>query len=196
MDRMKTDFEMKAQSRHGARGRSGSTLIEFVLAGSFIFVPLLVGAVAVGMSMIRSIQVTGLNRDAGHLFSSGVDFSQTVNQNLLVKIAGDLNITPTGGDGVVILSEIVGTGPNQATITTRQVIGNASLRASSYGTPDTINSSGNVTADSSAVAVNFTPAVIPMVSGQIAYVAETYFSTTDYNLGGMMPNGIYVWTVF
>jgi hypothetical protein len=187
---------MKVRTRHDAGGRRGSTLIEFVLAGSFIFVPLVVGTVSIGMSMVRSIQVTALNRDVGHLFASGVDFSQTVNQNLLVNIAGDLNITAAGGNGVVILSEIDGTGVNQAVISRRLVIGNTSLRASSYGTPDTIDSGGNVTADASATAVNFTPAVIPMVSGQIAYVAETYFSTSDYNLGGMMPNGIYVWTVF
>jgi hypothetical protein len=187
---------MKVRTKHNAGKERGSTLIEFVLAGSFIFVPLLVGSVAVGMSMIRSIQVTALNRDAGHLFASGVDFSQTANQNLLINIAGDLNITAAGGNGVVILSEIDGTGADQAVIARRLVIGNSSLRASSYGTPDTVDSSGNVTADASATAVNFTPAVIPMVSGQIAYVAETYFSTTDYNLGGMMPNGIYVWTVF
>jgi hypothetical protein len=188
---------MRAQIGHNANSKRGSTLIEFVLAGSFIFMPLLVGTASIGMSIIRSIQVTALNRDAGHLFAGGVDFSQTVNQNLLVKIAGDLSITPGGGNGVVILSEIDGTGVNQAVVSRRLVIGNASLRASSYGTPDGIDASGNVTStDGSATAVNFTPAVLPMVEGQIAYVAETYFSTSDYNLGGMMPNGIYVWTVF
>jgi hypothetical protein len=187
---------MKAGNAHVARGKRGSTLIEFVLAGSFIFLPLLVGTVAVGMAMIRSIQVTALNRDAGHMFSQGIDFSQTANQNLLVKVAGDLNITPAGGDGVVILSEIVATGTNQAVIAQRLVVGNASLRASNYGTPDMIDSGGNVTPDASATATNFTPAVMPMVQGQVAYVAETYFITSDISLAGLLPNGIYVWTVF
>jgi hypothetical protein len=148
------------------------------------------------MAMIRSIQVTALNRDAGHMFSQGIDFSQAANQNLLVKIAGDLNITPTGGDGVVILSEIVATGTNQAVIAQRLVIGNASLHLSNYGTPDMIDAGGNVTPDASATATNFTPAVISMVAGQVAYVAETYFSTSDVSLGGLLPNGIYVWAVF
>lgn len=183
-------------ARDKTRNRRGSTLIEFVLAGSFIFVPLLVGTVSVGMAMMRSIQVTALNRDAGHMFSQGVDFSQGANQNLLVKIAGDLNITATGGDGVVILSEIVATGTNQAVIAQRLVVGNASLRASNYGTPDMVDSGGNVTADASATATNFTPAVMPMVQGQIAYVAETYFSTSDVSLAGLLPNGIYIWAVF
>jgi hypothetical protein len=185
-----------SHAAHTARCRRGGTLIEFVLAGSFIFVPLLVGTMAVGMAMIRSIQVTALNRDAGHMFSLGLDFSQAANQNLLVKIAGDLNITPTGGDGVVILSEIVGTGTNQAVIAQRLVVGNSSLRASNYGTPDMIDSGGNVTPDASATATNFTPAVMSMVAGQVAYVAETYFSTSDVSLGGLLPNGIYVWAVF
>jgi hypothetical protein len=188
---------MKVETAHTARGRRGSTLIEFVLAGSFVFLPLLVGTVAVGMAMIRSIQVNALNRDAGHMFSQGIDFSQAANQNLLVKIAGDLNITPTGGDGVVILSEIVGgPGVNQAVIAQRLVVGNASLRASNYGTPDTIDSGGNVTSDPSATAINFTPAVMSMAPGQIAYVAETYFETSDVSLAGLLPHGIYVTAVF
>ncbi len=194
---MKVDMKVEtARTAHTASCRRGSTLIEFVLAGSFIFMPLLVGTVSIGMSMIRSIQVTALNRDVGHLFASGVDFSQAANQNLLVKIAGDLNITPAGGDGVVILSEIVATGANQAVIAQRLVVGNASLRASSYGTPDMIDAGGNVTPDASATATNFTPAVMPMVQGQVAYVAETYFSTSDVSLAGLLPHGIYVWAVF
>jgi hypothetical protein len=188
---------MKVETAHTARTascRRGSTLIEFVLAGSFIFVPLLVGTMAVGMAMIRSIQVTALNRDAGHMFSQGIDFSQAANQNLLNNISGDLNLT--GGNGVVILSEIVATGTNQAVIAQRLVVGNASLHASNYGNPDMIDSGGNVTPDASATATNFTPAVMSMVQGQIAFVAETYFSTSDVSLGGLLPNGIYVWAVF
>jgi hypothetical protein len=195
---------MRAATKDRTKGKRGSTLIEFALAGSFIFVPLLVGTVAVGMSMVRSFEATALNRDAGHLFASGVDFSQTANQNLLVNIAGDLGtnpgFTPTGGNGVVILSEIVGTGVNQAVIAKQLVIGNASLRASSFGTPNPslMNSDGSVsnTSDPSANADAFTPAIMQMAQGQIAYVAETYFSTSDYNLAGLLPNGIHVWAVF
>jgi hypothetical protein len=182
------------------RPRRGSTLVEFALAGSFIFVPLLVGTVAVGMSMVRSIEVTALNRDAGHMFSSGVDFSQAANQNLLVKIAGTLDITAAGGNGVVILSEIAGTGNNNAVFEMRQIVGNASLRASNFGTPASavLDAGGNVTdtSDPSANANAFTSSVMSLANGQIAYVAETYFSTSDYNLGGLLPNGIYVWAVF
>lgn len=180
--------------------RRGSTLIEFAFAGSFVFVPLLVGTVAVGMSMVRSIEVTALNRDAGHMFASGVDFSQSANQNLLVKIAGTLDITTSGGNGVVILSEITGTGNNHAVFEMRQVVGNASLHASKFGTPGSgiLDAGGNVTDTSnpSANADAFTSAVMSLANGQIAYVAETYFSTSDYNLGGLLPNGIYVWAVF
>jgi hypothetical protein len=188
---------MKVETAHTARtarSRRGSTLIEFVLAGSFILVPLLVGTMAIGMAMIRSIQVTALNRDAGHMFSQGIDFSQPANQNLLNNISGDLNLTG-GSNGVVILSEIVGTGTNTAVIAQRLKIGNAA-RASNFGSPDMIDGGGNVTPDASATATNFTPAVMPMVAGQVAYVAETYFSTSDLSLGGLLPNGIYVWAVF
>jgi hypothetical protein len=190
-------IETACTTRGRTLGRSGSTLIEFVLAGSFIFVPLLVGTVTVGMSVLEAIEVTALNRDAGHMFAQGVDFSQGANQNLLVKIAGNLNISPTGGDGVVILSEIDGTGTNTGVIARRFVIGDATLRASSFGTPDMIDSGGTVTSDASATATNFTPAVMPMVNGQVAYVAETYFNTSAYDWVGLLRGtGIYVRAVF
>jgi len=196
----KRNMKKEKVTGRGKQPRRGSTLVEFALAGSFIFVPLLVGTVAVGMSMVRSIEVTALNRDVGHMFASGVDFSQAANQNLLVRIAGTLDITASGGNGVVILSEIAGTGNNNAVFEMRQIVGNASLRASNFGTPGSgiLDAGGNVTdtSDPSANANAFTSSVMPLANGQIAYVAETYFSTSDYNLGGLLPNGIYVWAVF
>jgi hypothetical protein len=172
--------------------------VEFALAGSFIFLPLLAGLATVGMSMVMAIQVVGLNRDAGRLFSGGVDFSQPASQNLLVKIAGNLNITPTGGAGVIILSEIDGTTSNPV-CSRRLVVGNATLKSSSYvnPSPGLLDASGNVsqTSDPSAqVSANFP---LAMAQGQVAYLVETYFSSSQYGAAGFLNlNGIYAKAIF
>jgi hypothetical protein len=181
--------------------RQGSATVEFGLAGSFIFLPLLAGLASVGMSMVMAIQVVGLNRDAGRLFSGGVDFSQTSSQNLLVKIAGGLNITGTGGNGVIILSEFDGTGPNQAVCSRRVVVGNASLKNSSYANPSAnlLDGAGNVTnlSDPSAQVNASFMSLLPMAQGRVAYMVETYFSTSQYDWTGLLSGtGIYARAIF
>jgi hypothetical protein len=182
------------------RVRRGSTLLEFVLAGSFVFLPLLAGCSTVGMAMLRSIQVVELNRDAGHMFSQGVDFSQAGNRNILLKVASGLGITDGGGQGVIILSEIDGTGTNTAVCSRRIVIGNAALRTSSFvsPSPSVLDSNGAVTNlnDPSVNANGFT-SLMPMNTGDVAYVAETYLSTSAYDWTGVLSGtGIYTKSVF
>ncbi len=183
------------------RSLRGSSLLEFVLAASFVFLPLLAGTASVGMSMVRSIDVVALNRDAGHMFAEGVDFSQPANRNILLVIAGTLGITNTGGNGVIILSEIDGTGTNTAVCARQYVIGNAALRASSYVNPSSslLDSSGAVTNlnDPSANAAAFTPAVMPMNAGDVAYLAETFVSTSTYDWTGFLTGtGVYTKSIF
>src|SRR5665811_898950 len=130
--------------------RRGNELIEFALVMSLLL-PLLFGTVVVGLNLGRSIQVTQVSRDAGHMYSRNVDFSDPGNQNLIQRLAQGLNIRVTGGTGVVILStiEFIGqaqcdaaglvgsacTNLNQTVFTHRIVIGNASARSSAFGTP-------------------------------------------------------------
>ncbi len=183
------------------RKRQGSATVEFALAGSFIFLPMLAGLATVGMSMVMAIQVVGLNRDAGRLFSGGVDFSQTSSQNLLVKIAGGLSVTDTGGKGVIIFSEFDGTGTNQAVCSRRIVVGNALLRNSSYANPSPalLDGGGNVTnlSDPSAAVNASFMTLLPMTQGQVAYLVETYFSTSQYDWTGFLSGtGIYAKAIF
>ena len=191
----------RSGNRRSGNRRAGSTTLEFALAGSFIFLPLLAGAATIGMSLFMSTQVVGLNRDAGHMFAMGVDFSQSSNRNLLLKIAGNLNITDSGGNGVVILTEIDGTGNNQAVCARRLVIGNAALQSSAYVNPasNLLDSGGNVTNEadpSAAVNPSFT-AIMPMAQGQVAYLVETYFSTAQYDWTGLLNNtGIHMKAIF
>lgn len=180
--------------------RRGSTLLEFALAGAFIFAPMLIGLSTVGMSALRSMQVIALNRNAGHMFAMGVDFSQAGNKDILQKISGSLQVTDAAGKGVMILSEIAGTGNNQAVCTRQFVFGNTALRQSSYTNPAPrlLDGAGNVTnmSDPSASANAFA-AIMPIAQGQTAYVAETYFSTAEYDWTGFLNGtGVYAKAVF
>jgi len=192
------------------RQQKGSALIEFLLAALLLIIPLLLGTFTFGMRLVRANQVAEVCRDAGHIYAYGdVDFSQTGGQNLLVQLAQGLNMTPTGGNGVIILSTITyigsndcktggyasGTCPNlnNTVFTRRIVVGNASLtinaqaEVSVFGTPPAsiIGTSGNIlssdyVANSGAIANNFY-GVIPVSSGQFAYVAEAFFQSPDFS---------------
>lgn len=173
-------------------------MIEFALASSFIILPLLIGTGTVGMSVLESIRVDALNRNAGHLYARGVDFSQTANRNMILQIAAPLNITNTGGTGVIVFSEIEGTGSGHAVCTARLVIGNPAVWASSFCNPTLIDSAGNVdyTNDPGAAADSFL-SVLPLGSGDIAWLTETYFSTAQYAWPGLLPSsGIYTRAIF
>lgn len=188
--------------------------MEFLLAATLLILPLLFGTFVFGMRLVRANQVAEVCRDAGHMYAYKVDFSQTASQNELVQMAQGLNMTATGGSGVVILSTITfiasndcvaggypsGSCPNvnNTVFTNRIVIGNPSLvinsqtQISAFGTPPAaiIQSNGDIlTSDylsnSGAVANNFI-SVIPVTSGQYAYVAEVFFQNPDF---GFLDSG-------
>ncbi len=138
----------------------GSTLLEFA-----IVIPSLVllyfGTVGLGIMMGRYIQALQTCRDIAHMYSDGVDFTQTTPQNIIVQqLAAGTGMTATGGNGVVVLSQVqtvyaadctaAGVSPctNQGVpvFTQRVVVGNSALRTSNYGTPSAgiLNSSGNI----------------------------------------------------
>jgi len=179
-------------------GRRGSTMLEFVLAGIFVLVPLTLGATTVGMTLARSIHVFEFNRNAGRLFSRGVDFSQPSNRALLLRLANGLNIADQGGDGVVILTGVLCTPTGQAVATRRYVIGNASLRSSSYANPTKIDENGTVDYEHDGGAnLNSLLTALPMSPGETAYLVETYYSSAEYDWAGFLQGkGIYTMGVF
>ena len=197
---MRDRMRRRTGGKHPLRSR-GSTILEFALAASFVFLPLLAGTATVGMSMLRSMKVQALNRNVAHMFATGVDFSQAANRNLVLKIAGSLHIQDSGGSGVILLTEIDGTGNGQAICARRIVIGNAALRASSYVTPasSVLDSGGAVTNlnDPSARVNAAFLTMMPMSQGDVVYLAETYFSTSDYDWAGFLTGtGIYTKAMF
>ncbi len=206
---------MKPVSPGRRRGQRGNELIEFALVASFLL-PLLFGTVVVGLNLSRSIQVTQVSRDAGHMYSRGVDFSDAGNKALIERLAQGLNIRVTGGTGVVILSTIMFVGDAQCTaaglsgtactnryfpvITNRLVIGNSSARASSFGTPNSslIAADGDVSnylTNTSTRADGF-GSVLSLQAGETAYVSEVYVPSSDFGLPGYETTGVYSRTVF
>jgi hypothetical protein len=198
--------------KRSARRQRGSALVEFVLAFGLLFVPLFLGIIAIGLSLVRANQVTEVCRDAGHMYAYGVDMSQTTSQTLVAtQLAQGLGMTTTGGTGVIYLSTITYIDAaacttnglagdsshcpniNQMVVVKRITIGNSSVQSSGLAMPSAsiITSSGNIgSADyltnSSCRAPNFSN-VIPMtVSGQYAYVSEMFIQSPDAAL----------WTLF
>jgi hypothetical protein len=221
----KTGNRIGAPSKARRRGgEKGSALIEFLLASILVIFPLLFGTMVFGLSLVRANQVAEVCRDAGHMYAYGVDFSQPGSQSMLVQLAQGLNMTTSGGNGVVILSTVTRVGPNdcvaggypsgscpnlnQTVFTRRIVIGNAQLSGSAFGDPSAIvGNGGNIAAadyaqSASAIATNFS-SVIPVTSGQYAYVAETFVVSPDFNFWGgnsywnwISPGGISARSIF
>lgn len=179
----------------------GTAALEFCLVVWLFWIPLFLGMVVIGFNLIRAVQVTQVCRDAGHMYANGIDFSQSTYQNLLVDLAIGLNMTTTGGNGVVILSTVMYvnsaactaggyttsncTNLNYIVFTRRLVVGNSSLHSSNLGNPNSteMDSSGNVSVsgyltDTTNRVANFSN-IIPLTSGQFAYVSEMFVSSPD-----------------
>lgn len=216
---------MTIHTQNSRRREKGSALIEFVLGFALFWVPLFFGMLTVGFNLVRAVQVTQLCRDAAHMYSKGIDFSETEYQTLLLDLAPALKITATGGNGVIILSTMTyidsaqctaagysSTGcPNyhKTVVTKRIVIGKSSLHASAFASPSSslISSDGDIPSgdnkgtsgyvnSTSTVTSNFSN-LVSLQSGQYSYVAETYVQSSDLNWGGALQiNGISALSIF
>jgi hypothetical protein len=176
--------------------RRGVTSIEFVLVATFFYVPMIVGVLTTGFSLVRAMQAIEITRDAGHMFGEGIDFSLQNNQNILTgQIGAALGMTANNGNvtggssgsGVIVLSLLTEIGATQCTgctnlnhvvVTRRIVIGNNTLYKSPYGGAMTIDSSTgdvqNYLTDSNARADNFSN-ILSLTAGQMAFLSESYF---------------------
>lgn len=191
------------------RSERGNSLIEFSLVIVFLL-PIMFGVFSVGMSLTKSVQAAVVARDAGSMFMRYVDFSTSSNKGLIVRVARGLGMTESGGNGTVILTQIMKAGttqcipayPNTAScpnfnrhvIIKRIVIGNSSLTQSSFGTPapSIITSDGGITAanylaNTTARADAF-DAVMNLGDGELAFVAEAYFRTPELDMPGYRTN--------
>jgi Flp pilus assembly protein TadG len=128
---------------------SGSTILEFAIIAPCLIV-IFFGTIGLGIMMGRYSQAIQVCRDVAHMYSDGIDFTQSANQSIVTQqLASGIGMTNTGGNGVVILSQIVTvyqadctaaaispcTNVNLPVFTQRIVFGNSSLRTSVFGTP-------------------------------------------------------------
>ncbi len=185
--------------RKRGQGRRGVAMVEFALCAVFL-IPLFFGAFVSGISLIRSIQVTQVCRDAGHMYVRNVDFSLPANQDVLIRIAQGLNLSRTDGDGLVILSKIRAITPDdcllismpsgtcansgQPVIVQRLYIGNQSIGQSAFGTPgagtfDPSSTQGEILAveylNNPALRAQGFSALLVLGPSELAFVSEAIF---------------------
>jgi hypothetical protein len=193
-------------------------VVEFALVSGFLL-PILFGVFSIGMSLTMSVQAAVVARDSGAMFMRYVDFSTSNNKALIVRIARGMGMTESGGNGAVILTQIMKLGaaqcvPTYATtascpnfdrhvIIKRVIIGNAALTTSSVGTPapSIIGTDGAITpanylADVTARADAFN-SLMTLGAGEVAFVSEAYFSTPYLDMPGIRTNSfVYQRSVF
>src|SRR5580698_9930924 len=86
--------------------QSGSTILEFAICVPCL-ATLFFGTIGLGVMMGRYIQAVRVDRDVAHMYSDGIDFTQTTAQNIIIQdLALGTGMTATGGNGVIIFSQI------------------------------------------------------------------------------------------
>ena len=182
-----------------------------------VSVPILLGVAGIGVRLGRTLEGVQVTRDIAHMYALGTDFSLSGTQTIAQTLSRDFNLTPSG-NGVVILSRVikvyqvdcnaagVPSCPNSGkpVFAQRLVIGNSTLRASAFGTPpgSYIDSKGDINSASycsqASLIANGFDAVLSLLQGQSAYVAEGYYSMPEINLTyfGSTAGGYYVRLLF
>lgn len=179
---------------------NGQAMMEFGLSMIFV-IPILFATVAFGINLGNLLQSTQIIRDVDHMYAQGVDFSLAANQNVAVTLVQGMGgMTVNGGNGVLILSQIIQIYPGdchaagftnaqcanlgKTVYLNRIVIGNSALRASNYGTPNAayITAGGNIGSTDYLTrtddqATNFTNVLSPNLSpigsgGATPYLAQ------------------------
>jgi len=206
--------EQSHGKKHGHGKEQGHSILEFALV-AMPTVTMLLGVVVVGVDLGRSSQVAEICRDADAMYVRGIDFSQTGNQQELVRLGQNMNLQTSAGDGLVTLSQITfipdpscgsPADPNctsgKNVLRQRIVFGNTSLPSTHFPTAGTVSqdAEGNVAnyaTDSNAVVANFVTNGFQLKPNETSYVAETYFRTVDVSMAGFQSNpGIYAQSFF
>lgn len=196
---------------HTEKRERGNSVLEFALV-AMPTVLLMLGVVVLGINLGRSVEVAQVARDGGAMFVRGLDFTLAGNQQILVRIAGPLNMQTTGGDGLALMSKITfipdascgkptdASYPDctagKSVLMQRVIFGNTSLPGTHYPTAGnvTLDSQGNVAnyaADANAVIGNFA-GTLQLKPLEVSYVTEVFFQTPDVNMQGFLNNtGVY-----
>lgn len=205
---------MKSVQRR--KSREGSTMIEFCLCMALLL-PMLFGSMSVGINLGRSLQVSQVVRDTGHMYARSTDFSLAGSKALVAHLSRSLGMSATGGDGVVILSKVLMVGSSQclaggvpvascsnlgkAVAVQRITIGSANYGTSAFVTPESrlMDSNGDIDPDdylkNLSVVTQGLTTLLPMLEGDETYLVEAWFRSA--NLTGAANGGkIYARAMF
>jgi Flp pilus assembly protein TadG len=195
-------------------------MMEFGLVMGML-IPMLFGGVAFGVNLGNYLQSVQIARDVAHMYARGLDFSTTQNKNIAVNLAQGMGgMTTNGGNGVLVFSQVRKiymadctaanltaaqcTNLGQRVFSNRLIVGNSTLRASNFGTPSgscVVTVNGNISTidylkQTGCRASNFDDTVLPQATGDIAYVAESYFATPSLAFLGAGGLGTYTRAIF
>jgi hypothetical protein len=175
----------------------GGTSLRLYALGAIFLVPLSIGVLLVSRNASQNDDAYQISHDVASMYAQGLDFSQRANQNIALSVADGKGLDVRGGKGVLILSKIrvvhASDCPNPsgkcgnkgyAVVTERYVLGNQALRASSFGTPASLDqTSGKVrdwANDPSARAAEFPASLKP---GEVTYAAECFLTSPESGSG-------------
>ncbi len=185
---------------------TGTTPLRLYVLGAIFLIPLSIGIVLVTNNASRSERAYQISHDIASMYAQGLDFSQSANQHIALSVAEGIGIDIQGGKGVLILSKIRVVHPSDCAsnttgkcnnkgypvVTERYVLGNQSLRRSSFGTPASLDaSSGKVrdwANDLSARAANFASTLKP---GEVTYAAECYLTSPESPRSGVYSRSMF-----
>jgi hypothetical protein len=207
-------------------------MIEFALLSLFL-VPLLLWTFIAGMNLIRVIQAEQICRQLASLYIGGVDFSTYSAESLAVTLARGYGLNvgsgfssgvtnmynndTNGGNGYVVLSEIMYVGSNtcsslpsgtactnqgQYVFVQRIDFGNSSLTINGSSVRSALGTTTasqtpyglveNYLTDSGAVAANVGNLLnSALQDGQVIYVVETWYSSPDLSFAALPGGGMY-----
>jgi Flp pilus assembly protein TadG len=210
---------MRVHPKHSQRG---ANLLEFGLV-SVVLIPLIFGAISLGMRLGTHIQTTQLARDACHMYARGLDFSKPANQDVLYTLGHSFGLGNGTGNAVVVLSQVRKVYPadcatirggcgnrDRHVVTHRIVLGDARLSASRLATPrpGIVSRTGTIATDDflrdGTVALNaamttelFDRTGFNLSRGEVAYVVETFTPARETEMFGWVgTGGVYSRAIF
>jgi len=193
---------------HRSRKNRGSAVMEFAVSLPFL-IAMGVGTFALGAIIDRHLTVTQLVRHAGNMYGRGVDFTQDQNKQVLLQAASGMNMTISGGQGVIYLSLVVQSPPNgpgqnrpnanMAVVAHRVVIGNGPLANSAIAMPTGVASNGEVAGcyDDNVSARATLPPGLTLNANERFYIAEVIHTPKELGFPGIFaPSRLYSRAVF
>ena len=200
---------MEKRAMRKSRKTRGVAIVEFALV-MFPSLVLLFSVIVVGLQLSQQVRAAQVSRDAGSMFGRGINFTQAVNQDVVVRLAQGLGLQRTGGTGVVILSQVTWLPQSTCTtanlnpcngnthvITQRLTIGNTSVSPGRLGSPIGMDANGMVANYMTSPTAVATFPYGQLAAGEVAYVTEAYFQTPTFALPGFSTApGVYTMAIY